>query len=329
MLARIALGLTEGGNLPGAIKAVAEWYPAKERALATGIFNAGTNVGAILCPIAVPWLYSHLGWQSTFYLTGATGFIWVAAWWFIYETPEKHARLSAGELAYIKQGQTATGEKEARIPWLRLLRYRAVWAYLIASILAAPAWGFYQFFVPDFLGKRFGLSTQAVGWWTGAFFAVAAVGGVSGGWLAGWLIGRGWTINAARKVSLLICALAVVPVFSAPFASSVWLAVLIVGLAGSAHQGWSANLYSVVSDTMPKEAISSAIGLGGFVAYFTGGFVNGLTGMMLQKTGSYVPVFAYFSGMYVLSLLALQLLIPTIQPEQKNPAHPPSGEPAA
>lgn len=318
MLARIALGLAEGGNFPGAIKAVAEWYPAKERALATGIFNAGTNVGAILCPIAVPWLYAHLGWQSTFYLTGATGFVWVAAWWFLYEAPEKHPRLSAAELAYIKQGQPAAAAKPSKVPWLRLLRYRAVWAYLIASILAAPAWGFYQFFVPDFLGKRFGLTTQAVGWWTGAFFALATIGGVTGGWLAGFLIDRGWSINGARKVSLLVCALAVVPVFLAPFAPTVWLAVLIVGVAGSAHQGWSANLYSVVSDTMAKEAISSVVGLGGFVAYFTGGFVNGLTGMMLQRTGSYVPVFAYFSGMYLLSLLALQVLVPTIQPEWKD-----------
>jgi ACS family hexuronate transporter-like MFS transporter len=318
MLARIALGLAEGGNFPGAIKAVAEWYPVKERALATGLFNAGTNVGAILCPIGVPWLYTHFGWQTTFYLTGAAGFVWVAAWWLVYDSPGKNSRLSATEFAYIRQGSPATEEKTIKVPWLRLLRYRAVWAYLIASILAAPAWGFYQFFVPDFLGKRFGLSTQAVGWWTGAFFAIAAIGGVTGGWLAGWFLGRGWSVNAARKVSLLICALAVVPVFLAPFAPTVWLAVLIVGVAGSAHQGWSANLYSVVSDTMAKEAISSVIGIGGFVAYFTGGFVNGFTGMLLQKTGSYIPVFAYFSGMYVVSLLALQVLIPTVQPEQKN-----------
>ena len=318
MLARIVLGLTQGGNFPGAIKAVAEWYPAKERALATGLFNAGTNVGAIVCPVAVPWLYVHLGWQSTFYVTGATGFIWVVAWWLIYEAPEKHSRLSAGELAYIKQGQPTVQVKAVKVPWLKLFRYRAVWAYVIAGILAAPAWGFYQFFVPDFLGKRFGLGTQAVGWWTGAFFALAAVGGVAGGWLAGKLIGRGWSINAARKVSLLICALAVVPVFLAPFAPTVWLTVAIVGLAGSAHQGWSANLFSIVADTMPKDAISSVVGLGGFVAYFTGGFVNGFTGMILQKTGSYVSVFAYFSGMYLLSLLAIQLLVPRLEPEKKS-----------
>jgi ACS family hexuronate transporter-like MFS transporter len=325
MLARIALGLTEGGNFPGAIKAVAEWYPVKERALATGLFNAGTNVGAIVCPIAVPWLYSHLGWESTFYITGATGFVWVAVWWWTYEAPEKHKRLSPAELAYIQSDKPVVAEKKVKVPWLSLLRYRPVWAYVIASILAGPAWGFYQFFVPDFLGKRFGIETQAVGWWTGAFFAIAAVGGVAGGWLAGKLLGRGWTINAARKVSLLICALAVVPVFLAPFADAIWLSVLIVGIAGSAHQGWSANLFSIVSDTMPRQAISSVVGLGGFVAYFTGGFVNGFTGEILKWTkdkgidlfglgesSGYLLVFAYISGMYLLSLLAIQILVPRL-----------------
>jgi len=314
MLARVALGLTQGGNFPGAIKAVAEWFPVQERALATGWFNAGTNVGAILCPIAVPWMYRHFGWQATFYVTGAIGFLWVLAWWRLYDVPEKHRRLSPAERAFIRGAQPGGAAPAIKLSWLALLRHRAVWAYVIAGILAAPAWGFYQFFVPDFLGKRFNLSTQATGWWTAAFFGIAAVGGVVGGWLAGQLLGRGWSLNAARKVSLLLCAVAVVPVFTAPSATTVWLAVLIVGIAGSAHQGWSANLFSFVSDTVPREAISSVVGLGGFVAYFTGGFVNGLTGLILQRTGSYVPVFAYFSGMYLLSLLAIQLLVPRIGP---------------
>jgi ACS family hexuronate transporter-like MFS transporter len=318
MLARIALGLTEGGNFPGAIKAVAEWYPVQERALATGVFNAGTNVGAVLCPVAVPWIFWHVGWEATFYITGGLGFVWVAAWWLIYEAPEKHPRLSAAELAYIKDGQSLVQAKPVKIGLFSLLRYRAVWAYIFASILAGPAWGFYQFFLPDFLDKSFKMNLQTIGWWTGTFFGIAAVGGVAGGWLAGWLMGRGWSVNAARKVSLLICALAVVPVFFAPYASSVWLAVLIVGIAGSAHQGWSANLFSVVSDTMPKEAISSVIGLGGFLCFFTGGFVNEFTGAILQKTGSYVLVFAYFSGMYLLSLLAIQLLVPKIGMSQNK-----------
>jgi ACS family hexuronate transporter-like MFS transporter len=312
MLARIVLGLSEGGNFPAAIKVVAEWFPVKERALSTGLFNAGTNVGAIICPLAVNWMFNHWGWEATFYATGATGFAWVVAWWSIYDAPEKHHRLSKSELAYIKEGQTMVEEKSVKVPWLSLLGYRAVWAYVIAGILAAPAWGFYQFFLPDFLKKGFNLSLTATAWWTSAFYFIAAIGGVLGGWLAGRLLGRGWSLNGARKISLLICALAVVPVFLAPFASSAWLAVLIVGIAGSAHQGWSANLFSFVSDTMPKEAISSVVGLGGFVGYFTGGFINALTGLILQKTGSYVLVFIYFSGTYVVSLLAIHLLVPRI-----------------
>jgi len=314
VLARAVLGLAQGGNFPAAIKAVAEWYPVKERALATGWFNTGTNAGAILCPILVPWIFQRIGWQATFYVTGAMGFVWVAAWWLLYDLPEKHRMLSPAELEYIKGGQPAVEAKPVKVPWLSLLGYRAVWAYVMAGILAAPAWGFYQFFIPDFLQKTFHLDLQATGNWTGVFFAIAIVGSVAGGWLAKKLIDRGWSLNAARKVSLLACALAVVPVFLAPFAGTVWLAVLIVGIAGSAHQGWSANLFSLVSDTMPKEAISSVVGLGGFVAYFAGGVVNKMTGDILQKTGSYVWVFAYFSSMYVLSLILIQLLIPKIKP---------------
>ncbi|HET7626589.1 MAG TPA: MFS transporter [Verrucomicrobiae bacterium] len=312
MLARIGLGLSEGGNFPAAIKTVTEWFPAKERALATGWFNTGSNVGAVLCPVGVPWIFKHLGWETTFYITGGLGFLWVIAWWFVYDPPEKHKRLSPAELAYIKSDPPGAEKEPAKVPWLSLLGYRAVWAYILAGIFAGPAWGFYQLFLPDFLEKRFHLDLQAIGIWTGIFFVIAAVGGVAGGWLAKRLLNRGWDLNAARKVSLLVCALSVVPVFLAPFAGSIWLAVLIVGIAGSAHQGWSSNLYCVVSDTMPREAVSSVVGLGGFVTYFTGGFVSAITGLILQKTGSYVLVFAYFSGMYVLSLLALQLLVPRI-----------------
>lgn len=312
MLARIALGLTQGGIFPGAIKTVAKWFPTKERALATGLFNAGTNVGAILCLVAVPWIYTQLGWEMTFYVTGATGYLWLLAWWWLYERPERHARVSPSELSYIRGGQPAAEAETKPIPWLSLLRYRAVWAYVIAGILAGPAWGVYQSFMPDFLQKRFDLSLQATGTWTALFFLLAMFGGVAGGWLAGRLISRGWSVNAARKISLLACALSVVPVFLAPFAGSVWLTVVIVGLAGSAHQGWSANLFTVVADTMPKNAISSVVGLGGFVAYFAGGFVNGITGEILQRTGSYVPVFGTIAGMYLFSLLVLHLLVPRI-----------------
>ncbi|MDQ5979046.1 MAG: transporter, family, hexuronate transporter [Verrucomicrobiota bacterium] len=310
--ARITLGLTQGGNFPGAIKTVAEWFPVRERALATGWFNTGSNVGAVICPLVVQGMYGRWGWETTFCVTGLTGFVWVALWLWHYRSPDQHPGISAGELAHIRDGQPAQEEPRVSVPWLSLLRHRAVWAYVLASIFAGPAWGFYQFFLPDFLRKSFQLDLAATAVWTSVFFFLAAVGGVMGGWFAGKLLARGWSVARARKTALLACALCVVPVCLAPFAGNALLAVIIVGLAGSAHQGWSANLFSVVSDTMPKHAVSSVVGLGGFTAYFTGGFVNGLTGLILQKTGSYVPVFLYFSGMYLLSLLLVHLLVPRL-----------------
>lgn len=310
MFARIALGLTEGGNFPGAIKAVAEWYPVKERAFATGLFNAGTNIGAVLCPVLVPYIYGHFGWEWTFYITGGSGLLWLVAWHFAYDAPEKHKAVSPEELAYIKEGQPPEVEKPKKMPIWQVLKFRAAWGYMIASCLSGPAWGVYQFFLPDFLDKKYGLPLEWIGWITGAFFIIAAVGGILAGWLAGALIKKGWAVLKARKFSLLMCAIAVVPVCLAPFAGHWALAVLIVGIAGSAHQGWSANLFSVVGDTIPKEAISTVVGLGGFVGFFAGGFVNGMVGNVLQATGSYVPIFASFSGMYLLAVLVLQLMLP-------------------
>jgi ACS family hexuronate transporter-like MFS transporter len=317
MAARITLGLAEGGNFPGAIKTVAEWFPVKERALATGIFNAGTNVGAIVCPIGVPWMYVKWAWPATFYVTGALGLLWLVAWWFLYDTPETHPRLSAAERDYIRGGQPQIEEKKETVPRLSLFRYRAVWAYIFAGILAAPVWTIYMFFLPDFLDKQYHLPLKEIGWWTALFYFIAAFGGVAGGWLAARLIGRGWSINAARKISLLICAVAVVPVFLAPYMPNVWLTVIIVGIAGSAHQGWSANLFSFVSDTMPKSAVGAVVGLGGFVGYFTGGLLAELIGYVLKTTGSYVWIFAGASLMYVISLTLLHLLVPKIEPSPR------------
>ena len=309
---RIALGLCQGGNFPSAIKTVAEWFPVKERALATGWFNTGSNVGAMLCPLIVGVLFDAFGFQATFYITGAAGFIWLIVWKIYYRSPREHPHISDSERAYILDGQPEEEETPKQVPWIKLLGYRAAWAYLIASILAGPAWGFYQFFLPDFLKKGFSLSEGAMRGWTSTFFIIATAGGVLGGWLAGKLLAKGWTINKARKIALLVCALCVVPIFIAPYVPAVWMAVVIAGIAGSAHQGWSANLFSVVADTMPKETISSIVGMGGFAAYMTGGFVNIITGNILENTGSYVAVFAYFSGMYLLSLIAIQLLVPRI-----------------
>lgn len=314
MSARVVLGLAEGGNFPGAIKTVAEWFPVKERALATGLFNAGTNVGAIVCPFAVPRMYLVWGWPVTFYVTGALGVVWLAGWWWLYRNPDDQPRLSAAERDYIRGGQPVEALQAAAMPWLSLLRFRAVWAYVAMSVLAGPVWNIYMFFLPDFLQKRYQLPLVAVGNWTAVFYFIASFGGIAGGWLAGYLLGRGWTVNAARKVTMLACAVAVLPIYAAPHVPVLWLTVLIVGLAGSAHQGWSANQFSFASDTMPRHAISSLVGLGGFIAYFTGGFMTEVIGLILKKTGSYASIFAAASVMYLSALLITHLLVPRIEP---------------
>jgi len=316
MSARVVLGLAEGGNFPGAIKAVAEWFPQRERALATGLFNAGSNVGAILCPFLVPRMYAAWGWPVTFYVTGALGIFWLIAWWWLYENPETHPRLSEAERNYIRDGQppepSSASGAPAKVGWLSLLGYRATWAYLAMSILAGPVWTIYMFFLPDFLQKRYQLSLVEVGNWTAVFYFVASFGGIAGGWLSGHFLGRGWSVNAARKVAMLLCAVAVLPIYLAPYVGSVWLTVLIVGLAGSAHQGWSANQFSFASDAMPKAAVSSLVGLGGFISYFTGGFTAEIIGIVLKQTGSYASIFAVASVMYVSALLVMHLLVPRL-----------------
>ena len=312
--ARALLGLAEGGNFPGAIKTVADWFPIRERALATGVFNAGTNVGAILCPFVVPRMYAAWGWPITFYITAALGGLWLVAWWYLYETPDRHPRLSSAERNYIRGGQSAAAPQAKPAPWLSLLTLRATWAYLAASIFAGPIWNIYMFFLPDFLQKRYHLELAAIGDWTAVFYIIASVGGIAAGWLPGYLLGRGWSINGARKISMLCCAVLVTPIYLAPHVPAIWLTVLIVGLAGSAHQGWSANQFSFASDTMPKQLISSLVGLGGFVAYFTGAVWAEVIPFVLKHTGSYAGIFAVASVMYLLALLLMHVLVPKIQP---------------
>jgi len=333
MACRVVLGLAQGANFPAAIKCVAEWFPQKERSLATGLFNTGSNIGAIVCAVAIPFLLRYVNWYSIFYITGALGVVWLIAWWFLYETPEKHKHLSASERAYILAGQpkpdaapaapdptlpqSEIRNPQSKITWLSLFAYRPVWAYVIAGILAGPVWNTYQYYMPDFLKTQFSLDLQSAGNWTGLFFILAIFGGIVGGWLAGWLLGKGWGVNAARKVTMLVCALAVVPIFLVPFVPAVWIAVVIFGLAGSAHQGWSANLFSFVSDTMPKQTIGAVVGLGGFVTYFTGGWMAKGIGLIKESTGSYSLVFDICALMYVISLLILHLLVPRIQQSRK------------
>ncbi len=233
-IARILLGLGEGGNFPASIKTVAEWFPKNERALATGIFNSGTNVGALLTPILVPWITLIWGWQWAFLATGLLGFVWVAFWWFLYDSPDRHKWVSSGELAHIQSDSTESTE---RIVWSSLFPYRQLWAFACGKFLTDPIWWLYLFWVPDFLQKNHGLDLKTMGLPLVIIYLVADIGSIGGGWLSSHFIKRGWTTNAARKTAMLACALAVMPIVFAAQTTNLWLAVALVSLAAAAHQG--------------------------------------------------------------------------------------------
>ena len=310
-LSRLVLGLGEAGNFPASIKAVAEWFPKKERALATGIFNSGTNIGALVTPLVVPWITLAYGWQWAFVITGVLGFGWVI-WWFVsYRDPEMHPGVNAAELAII---QSDPVEKTAAIPWSRLLPHRQTWAFAAGKFLTDPIWWLYLFWVPDFLKRNHGLDLKTMGLPLVVIYLVADVGSIGGGWLSSHLIKRGWSTNAARKTAMLVCALAVVPMLAAAQVKSLWMAVALVSIAAAAHQGWSANLFTLVSDMFPKRAVGSVVGIGG-MAGSVGGMVMALVvGEFLEKTGSYAPIFVMAASAYLVALVIIQLLVPQLAP---------------
>jgi ACS family hexuronate transporter-like MFS transporter len=311
--ARFGLGLAEGGNFPGAIKAVGEWFPKKERALATGIFNAGSNVGAIITPLMVPWITLHWGWPMAFYVTGALGFFWMIAWIFLYESPQRHPRVSAEELAYIRSDPP---DPPARIPWLHLLRYRQTWAYTVGMFLVSPIWWFYLYWVPGFLYDNHGIDLKNIGPPLVTIYLLADVGSIGGGWLSSWLIKRGKSLNFARKTTLLVCALCVVPVFAASQVTDVWLAVLLIGLAAAAHQGFSANLYTLVSDTVPRKAVSSVVGIGGMAGAIGGMLIALLVGYILAWTHNYLIPFCIAASAYLVALGIIHWMLPRLEAMQ-------------
>jgi ACS family hexuronate transporter-like MFS transporter len=307
-VARAGLGISEGGNFPSSIKTVSEWFPAKERALATGLFNAGSNVGAVIAPILVPLIVILWGWQMSFVVTGAIGFAWVVAWLLMYKKPDEHPRVSPAELAYIRSDPVLP---QVRIPWLQLLRYRGTWANIAGTCCSAPVWWFYLNWVPGFLSRQYGLNLMAAALPLIVIYCMADVGSIGGGWLSSHLIKRGVRTLRARKITFLICGLCVVPVFMASQVSNVWMAVFLIGVAASAHQGYSANVYTIVSDTMPQNAVGSVVGIGGFCAYIVGMFVSMGVGRLLDATnGNYQVLFAIASSLYLIGLLLMHLILP-------------------
>jgi ACS family hexuronate transporter-like MFS transporter len=320
-LMRFALGLGEAGNFPAAIKTVAEWFPKKERALATGIFNSGTNVGALVTPLAVPWITLTWGWQWAFVATGLTGFLWVLWWLRVYRPPEQHPRLSAAELAYIRSDPP---ERITPIAWKKLIPHRQTWAFAIGKFMTDPIWWLYLFWIPDFLHRNHGLDLKSIGLPLVVIYLVADVGSIGGGWLSSSLIKRGWAVATARKTAMLVCALAVVPIVFASRTSNLWVAVSLVALAAAAHQGWSANIFTLASDMFPRRAVGSVVGFGGMAGAVGGMLIAVLVGEILQRTGSYVPIFIIAALAYLAALGIIHLLAPKLTPpdlgDQEAPA---------
>ncbi len=308
--ARFALGLGESGNFPAAIKGTAEWFPKKERALATGLFNSGPNIGTIIALILVPWITLTWSWREAFIFTGLLGFISLTLWLVFYDIPERQKRVSREEVAYI---QSDSPEPPAeKIPWVKLLKYRQTWAFVIGKFLTDPIWWFYLYWLPSFLNQRYHLDLAHLGFPLIVIYTMVTIGSIGGGWMSGAFIKRGWSINRGRKMVMLISAILIVPIV---LASSVteWWAVLLIGLAAASHQSWSANLFTIVSDMFPKKAVGSVVGLGGMAGAIGGMLIATSAGFILQFTGSYLSLFIVAGSVYLLALLIIQLLVPKIR----------------
>jgi ACS family hexuronate transporter-like MFS transporter len=314
------LGVTESGNFPAAIKTTAEWFPKKERALATGIFNSGTNVGAIVAPIAVPAIVLAWGWQAAFILTGAIGFLWIIFWLIFYEIPEKQRRLKAVELAYINSDIDEQQESVEKIPWAKLLKYRQTWLFFIGKGLTDPIWWFYLFWIPGWLSevRGTGLSIKDFGFPLAFIYTATTVGSIGGGWISSYMITRGMTPYNARKYTMLIFAVLVVPIlFASSSTISTWGAVGLIALAASSHQAWSANIFTTVSDAFPKRAVSSVTGIGGFAGAIGGAFISYIAGGVLdfyKKAGhietGYVIMFAIAASAYLVAWVIMYTFAP-------------------
>ncbi|HUI08407.1 MAG TPA: MFS transporter [Verrucomicrobiae bacterium] len=309
---RFGLGLAESGNFPTAIQSVTEWFPQQERSLATGIFNTGSSVGVIVAPVLVPWLTLEFGWRTAFAVLGASGFVWLLFWFAFYDLPERSRRLKPNERAFVRgDGQAFLPE---RLPWKKVLGYRQTWAYVVCGLITAPVWWFYLFWLPDFFNKQFGLNLKDFGPPLVAVYLVTGLGSIAGGGLSGWLLQRGWSLNWARKTAALACACGAVPVALATHTRSVWLATSFFALATAANQGWSATMYTVVSDIFPKRAVASVVGLGGMFSSVSAMGFSWLVGHILQSTGAYDQILLLCGAAYLVTWLIFHLLVPQIGP---------------
>jgi len=309
--ARAALGFGESGVFPASIKCVAEWFPRKERALATGIFNAGTNIGAIVTPLIVPWIAVHLGWRWAFLLTGALGFAWLILWLWLYRNPEQHPYCTSGERNYIQSDPVAPAGK---IKWSQLLPHRQMWAFAAGKFMIDPIWWFYLFWIPDYLQRMHGLHLTQIGLPILVIYVISDLGSIAGGWFSSSLIRRGISVNAARKWAMFLCALCVVPIACVYRLSGLWPATVLIGLAAAGHQGFSANLFTLSSDLFPSRAVASVVGIGGMAGAIGGMLIAEIVGHVLQWTGSYMVPFFIAASAYLIALLFIHLLSPKLLP---------------
>lgn len=314
-IARAALGVAEAGNFPAAIKSVAEWFPKKERALATGIFNSGANVGAVVAPIMVPAILGAYGWQEAFIITGAIGFIWLFFWWRYYEIPVKHKKISKEEFDYIHSDNELVSETEAPVKWIALFKIKQTWAFIFGKLLTDPVWWFFLFWLPSYFAETFNLDLKKPSLPLVIVYTCTTIGSIGGGFLSSYLIKKGWNVQKARKTTMFIIAICVMPIMLAQFTENIWVAVGLISLAAAAHQAWSANIFTTVSDHFPKKDISSVVGIGG-MAGSVGGILFPLAiGMILDHfkllgniTAGYNIIFIICGSAYLLAWLVMHFL---------------------
>lgn len=318
--ARVMLGLGEGGNFPSAIKSVALWFPKSERAFATSIFNAGTNVGAILAPWLVPVIAFSLGWRWAFVFAGIAGFIWLFFWFPLYNTPDQNTRINDAERAHIHSDADERGDREkAAVSWLELLRYRETWSFIVGKFMTDPIWWFFLIWLPDFFKKTYGLNIKTSWVHIIIIYSIVTVLSIFGGWVTGALVKQGWTVTRARKTGMFIFACCVVPMFIAT-KLTVWPAVFLIALAGSAHQAWSANLFTTVSDMFPKHMVASVVGLGGLAGAAGGMLFPVYCGKVLDEfkaagneAGAYTQILHLLAFAYVVAFVIHHLLAPRFE----------------
>src|ERR1700688_4897457 len=311
--ARFFLGLGESGNFPAAIKTVAEWFPQSERSLATGIFNSGANVGAILAPAVVPWVTIRYGWHAAFLTTGFFSALWILWWLRFYRPPKDHATLASEELRHIYQEAAADMGPSPSVPWRRLLGFRQTWAFSIAKFLTDPIWYFYLFWLPSYFSAKFNLNLSHLGLPLIIVYNVSAIGSIGGGWLPAPFRRIGLSPNSARLAAMLFCALLVAPIYTASGVKSVWTAIALISVAAGAHQGWSANLFTTSSDMFPRSAVGAVVGIGGMAGSVGSALFAFFAGHILQLTHSYVILFGIASTAYLLALIVMYLLAPGLK----------------